>query len=73
MVQRRPDRKRLRRQMAEEMAAERAQRSTEHQWDHLDQRLGKDHGACRERARLFIRQTLDEEAREILEELKGDS
>jgi hypothetical protein len=46
MVQRRPDRKRLRRQMAEEMAAERAQRSTEHQWDQLDQRLGKDHGAC---------------------------
>lgn len=64
--------RRLERQkLAAEIRLERAQRSPEHQWDHLDQRLGKDHGACKERAKLFVRQTLDEHARQIREELGG--
>lgn len=28
--------------------------SSEHQWDHLDARLGKDQGASKERAKLFL-------------------
>jgi len=70
MANKRPDRKAIRRQEAIERQNDRAHRTTDHQIDHLNTRLGGEKDACKERARLYLRLDLEEYARELMQEVE---